>query len=764
MTPTSTQSVTLIALLIASVILTFTSLLLLLWKIFSRTLSRGVPTAADRSGLNFGIAMTFVLSIWCLRYAVGYYTILSATNDEPVLTAFEEILNSLVHTLQTFSMDEDYTEYIVSGKSMIAALGGTEEWVQNFYGLYSSLLNAAAPIAGGAVVFEILVSIFPTIKLFFSGLCVWREKYYFSELNEASLAMGKSIRAHTGYRHFTRPMIIYTDAYVDDEEEKGSELLLEAKSIGAICIRDDLAHVCKSRLGSRKFFLIDEEEEGNLQALVSLADDRNYRFLKKAEIFFFADSDAYLQVESRVRDSLSSDRGFTEKDIPAFIPVLGYRNLISNLLTDIPLYDPLIGKQRDKDGVVDLTVSILGAGKIGLEMFLSTYWFGQMLNCRLHIRVISNQTKEEFWNRIDYINPEIRHTTQENDPILRINPRGDMADVYADVEYVQCDVLSTSFIQRLLNPEEGQSDLRESDYFFVSLGSDKENISVANTIRTYLGRHHVENRSANRAVIAYVVYDSDLTDTLNRTTRYTYYGDKPDILSVAIGNLRDVYSVENVFMTRHSFRADRMHKGYVSMQKQEDREKAHKKRIDDDYKYWANLARSLHYGYDIFAAGFMDVSVFDYSSTTDPAYIAAQTQAINHYCQVMSGEIPLPEGWDKASFHTLLHRLSWAEHRRWNAFTRVKGFCGTANYDAYAPKVGSYKHMALRLHPCLVECDQNGIRGNLDAKGRLVEDSLFQFTVDDDTDYLDRLTMDLYKKGLNSYDFKQYDYPVTDID
>ena len=762
---TTAQNTTLIALLIASVILTVTSLVLLLWRLLSRTLSRGVPTAADRSGLNFGIAMTFIVSIWCLRYAVGFYTILFPSDaDKGTLTAFEEILNSLVHTLQTFSMDEDYTEYILNGKSMIAALGGTNVRMQNVFGIYSSLLNAAAPIAGGAIVFEILASVFPAIKLFCSGLCVWRKKYYFSELNEASLAMGKSIRANSGNRFFTRPLLIYTDAYVDDEEEKGSELLLEAKAIGAICVRDDLAHVRKNRLGSRKFLLIDENEEGNLQTLVSLSDERNYRFLKKAEIFFFADSDAYLQIESRVRDCLSSDRGFTEKELPAFIPILSYRNLISNLLTDVHLYAPLIGKRRDKNGVVDLNVTILGAGKLGMEMFLSTYWFGQMLNCRLHIRVISNQTKEEFWNRIDYINPEIRHTTQENDPILRINPRGDMADVYADVEYVQCDVLSTSFIQRLLNPEEGQSDLRESDYFFVSLGSDKENISVANTVRTYLGRHHIENHSTNRAVITYVVYNSDLADTLNRTTRYTYYGDKPDILSVAIGNLRDVYSVENVFMTRHSFRADRMHKGYMSMQKQEDREKAHKKRINDDYKYWANLARSLHYGYDIFAAGFMDVSEFDYPSASDPAYIAAQNQAINHYCQVMSGEIPLPEGLDEASFHTLLHRMSWAEHRRWNAFTRVKGFCGTANYDAYAQAVGSYKHMALRLHPCLVECDQNGIRGKLDEKGHIIEDSLLQFTMDDSTDYLDILSLDLYKKGLNSYDFKQYDYPVTHID
>jgi hypothetical protein len=761
---TTAQCATLITLLVASVIMTTASLLLLLWRLIPCSLSKGASAPADRGGINFGIAMTFILSIWCLRYAVGYYTLLMAEEGLPVLTATEELLNSLIHTLQTFSMDEDYTEYILNGKSMIAALGGTEAWIQNAFGLYSAGLNAVAPIAGGAVVFEILVSVFPTVKLYFSGLCFLREKYYFSELNEVSLAMGKSIRAGTGHRRFDRPLLIYTDAYVDDEEEKSSELMLEAKTIGAICVRDDLSHVRKSRFGSRKFFLVDGKEEDNLQTLVSLADDRNDKFLKKAEIFFFVDSDAYLQVESRVRDCLSADRGFAKEDIPTFIPVLSYRNLISNLLTDIPLYAPLIGKRRDQNGIVDLTVSILGAGQIGTEMFLAAYWFGQMLNCRLHIRVISNQTEEAFWNRIDYVNPEIRHTTRKNDPILRINPRGDMADVYADVEYVQCDILSSGFIQRLIHPEEGQSDLRESDYFFVSLGADMENISVANTIRTHMGRYHVEKPSSQRAVIAYVVYDSDLADTLNRTTRYTYYGDKPDILSVAVGSLRDVYSVENVFMTRHSFRADRMHKSYLSVQGQADRERAHKKRMDDDYKYWASLARSLHYGYDIFSAGFMDVSEFDYPSASDPAYIAAQNQAIERYCRVLSGEEPFPDGWDETTLHTLLHRLSWAEHRRWNAFTRVMGFCGTTRYDAYAPTTGSYKHMNLRLHPCLVECDQNGIRGELDERGGVVQASLLQFTVDDGTDYLDRLTMDLYQKGLNSYDFKQYDYPVTRIE
>lgn len=170
------------------------------------------------------------------------------------LTWWEEIFNSLVHALQTFSMDEDYTEYILNGKKMLSTISGDNSmWIAT-YGLYASVLNFVAPIAGGAIIFEILASIFPKVRLQLSHLAFWKEKYYFSELNDASLALAKSV-CTMKVGSFTKSVIVFTDAYVDDEDEKGSEMLLEAKLLGAICIRDDLSHVKKNKIGMRKFFL-----------------------------------------------------------------------------------------------------------------------------------------------------------------------------------------------------------------------------------------------------------------------------------------------------------------------------------------------------------------------------------------------------------------------------------------------------------------------------------------------------------------------------
>lgn len=695
-----------------------------------------------------------IVAVWCLRYAVGYFSIMMGQNADGSLTWFEEIFNSMVHTLQSFSMDEDYTTYILDGKQMMSALFGEESRWVGAYGAYASVLNVTAIIAGGAILFELLASIFPRLRLGFSYLAFWREKYYFSELNQPSLALAKSVYSCNG-KAFTRPVLIFADAYVDDESENSAEKLLEAKTLGAICIRDDLAHIKKNRLGMRKFFLIDKSESANLHTLVNLVGDYNRKFLKKAEIFLFTNDDAYIQVEKSVRNKLD----FKEEDMPTFIPVQSYRNLITNLLTDIPLYDPLIGKEKNADGSQSLTVTILGTGHIGTEMFLNTYWIGQILDCRLKIRVLSQESEEAFWGKIDYINPEIKRTTIEGDPILQINRKGDMAQVYCQVEYTQCDVRSAAFIDRLQND---QNHILDTNYFLVALGADSDNISAANTLRKYVGQYHAKLRKPVKTVISYVVYDPELSDTLNQEKYFCFAGKKPDVCMQAIGSRSDVYSVKNVFLTEHETVAQKASDAYHLLQNKEERANAHRNRMKNDYKHWANLARAMHVNYKIYSMGMIRDSLFDYPNNReiyDEKIKFAQERCKN----VIAGHIQL-ETKEQAQTHLeLLHKMAWLEHRRWNAFTRVKGFRGTTDYDAYAVtgELGSYKQMELKLHPCLVECDQKGFRGKISPTGFIRKEDQFKRTDRSDFDLLDDLSYDLFDKKLNDYDFKLYDYPIS---
>ena len=697
-------------------------------------------------------SVCLISSVWCLRYAVGCYEIFTAEGTS-ALTWWEEIFNSIVHALQTFSLDEDYDTYIINGKMMLQDIFGSNTVWQNIYGMYASILNFISPIAGGTVIFDIIASIFPKVKLYISHFVLWKEKYYFSELNGASLALAKSF-LDTESNYFKKPIMIFTDAYIDDKDERSSEIFLEAKSLGFICVRDDLAYIKKNRFGMRQFFLMDEAEQGNLQTLAELANQKNSIYLKKSEIYFFTNDDAYVQLGKRIYDKLN----FKKNELPIFIPVQSYRNLISNLLVQIPLYEPLIGKKRNKDGTQDLIVTIVGIGNIGTEMFLATYWFGQILNCNLKINIISHESEDKFWSRIDYINPEIRHTTIKGDPILQINRKGDMADEYCKVRYIQCDVKSSRFIACLTEAEE---QILKTDYFLISLGNDEDNISVANTVRKYVGEYHIALKEPIRTVITYVVYDVEISNTLNRKKYFRFVNDKVDVYMQAIGNLSEIYSVSNIFMEKPRALAQRAQDAYNAIQNRSHRVEKSKERIEDEYKYWADLSRGMHVRCQIYSMGLITVSLFDYPDSKEK-YEKELNNIYEEYKKRISGDFKFDSPEHEEEHLSLLHKMAWLEHRRWNAFTRSKGFRQTDDYDVYAVSGvnGSYKQMDIKLHPCLVECDKNGIKATISSKGVIDESTLLKCTDRTDFDLLDDLSYDLYEKKYNNYDFKQYDYPI----
>ncbi len=720
---------------------------------------------------------SLLLSVWCLRYAVGYFEILSLESPAEGLTWYEEIFNSLVHSLQTFSMDEDYTEYIINGKKMLGALSFNE--LGNFdlpfwYGIYASLLNIVAPIAGGALIFEILASIFPKIKLGFSRIAFWKEKYYFSELNEASLALAKSVlKSNHGF--FTRPTIVFTDAYFDDEDERSTEKMIQAKSLGTICVRDDLAHVKKNRFGKRKFFLIDQNKTSNLQTLTELATKYNSRYLKNSEIYLFINDDAYVQVEKNVISRLKRLWEIPEKEnnIPiTIIPVQTYRNLISNLLSEVPLYETLINKKEKSDGTKDLTVTILGAGNIGTEMFLSTYWFGQILNCNLRINVVSKEEEQEFRSKVDYINPEILCSMNKEDSCLDINNKEQKSPIYAEKHYYPYDAKSSKFIEKLQNNED---ELLDTDYFFVALGSDEDNISVANTLKRYIGEHHIKkSKEKKKTIISYVVYNSELVETLNTIKRYKFYSSDSkidsefDVYMKAVGALDELYEMKNLLMTEYLLQAKtcgESHKAHSSsydannvLTKNKNRSSSAK----SEYNYWADISRVLHKKYKAFSAGLIDKSIFDFSN--DEEYDTKKSEILKEYRKFVV------ESRNISSNLKLLNDLSWLEHRRWNAFTRVKGYKSTDLYPDYRDLTGTHQHWEIKLHPCLVECDKNGMRPVF-KPDNIIWNEYYNCDKSCETcgkckerskklgnDYLDAVS-----ELIGKCDYKEYDYPFEDF-
>lgn len=634
----------------------------------------------EKSGMGktlLRVSVYALLSVFLLRYSVGLYKAFTTSYE---LSWWEEISNSIIHALQTFSMDEEYTNYIVEGKEMAKELWGEASVQLSLYSAFVIVMNLVAPIAGGAMLLEILTSLFPNVRLSTVFVfAIFNNKYYFSKLNERSLSLAESIV--TAYRKKRKlfglsPIIIFCDVYADNESEKESELLAGAKAIGAICVRDDLIHIRKNPFKHRTFVLIDDDnnEINNLKLFASLADEKNANKLKYSEVFLFSQSDMHTVVEAQVYKRLKEDYHFEDYQLPTVTPVKCYKNLVNNLLADLPLYESLVEDKR-KGNKLTLNVSILGGGVTGKEMLMSVYWFGQILDCELNINVFSQETEKKFYDNLNYVNPEINESTKENNEVLRTGSKTP-GKPYCKINYTESRVDTASFFD--MNGT-GATCLA-SDYVFVALGSDETNIEVANKLREEVGKYHLRKGCPTKTIITYVVYNSDLCDALNGENSFDYSlaDNKPDIYMRAVGSLKSVYSIENVFCGNYMSWAVNTGELYDLVADRKGRKKEFEnKRKKDDYSIWADRARAMHVKYKIFSAGFITTSVFDTGSVDAPAYKKAFAEAYLKFNELAASGVDNLE---------LLQRLAWLEHRRWIAFLRTKGFRSTDKYPEYMVK------------------------------------------------------------------------------
>jgi len=386
---------------------------------------------------------------------------------------------------------------------------------------------------------------------------------------------------------------------------------------------------------------------------------------------------------------------------------------------------------------------------------LSTYWCGQMLDCDLHINLVSMEKEEDFKKKIDCINSDIFETgmrvedMRNDNDILRIYPDTDeFSPPYFKYRYYNTDIKEED-LQNKLNGSIGSDGYRliDSDYIVVALGSDEENLKVANQIKRYLSIDHMKNKE-KRTVVAYVIYDSVLCNSL-RTEKYVSSEKEvnTNVFMYPFGSLDEVYSCENIFMEKVSDKADKIGEQYdISRKKISEKADKLTSRRKDEYSYWADVARAVHLKYKVFSVGMLRKTVFDESYTK----MSFNDDWVEFSSVFKVGD---EKGRKTEKQDPMQNRLAWLEHRRWCAFLRSKGFrCPEKDvlYE-YMAKTGEHKNLEMRLHPCLVECDDKGMRSGLLEKEKL----------DNSYDLLDQLTVDIHlrRKSEDDYDFKMYDYP-----
>ena len=686
-------------------------------------------------------ALFLIFSIFLLRFMVSTFdsplseSKVELSEQSPELNIFENILNSFVLTFQTFSLDEEYTQTIIDGKKifMDCSWGKWTRLLQNIYGGLTALTNILAPVIFTAFLLALLISIFPIFRYNFS----LKKKYYvFSELNERAIHLAENImkiaEKENNKKFWKMPLIVFTDAYTKEHDEKTTELFQRAKEINAVCVKDDLKKLPFKHDKILHYFLLDNETKDNsnihdLTTLITKIEvEKIVEKIKNECIIYVFSKNPEL---SRIVKSLYNDlyqNNIAEKGGNIIIQVAQeYTSIVYDLFEKVPLYLPLL--KMKKENKKELVVTIIGGGKIGTEAFLGAYWCGQMLDCKLRINVITEKF-EKFIESINHINPEILESGEiiENKfkQIKKIFKRegfnkSKYSEPYAKFSFMDANVETGKFKEIICDDKFSDNfSIIDSDYFIVALGTDELNLTTASDIDRIVRRKRLNSKMPT---IAYSIYHSETYHVMNGLDEKN----KSRTLH-AFAAQSEIYKYNNISMMNKlelAYKIDHSHSATYM-----------KKFRGDEYSFWSSLARVYHFPYKIFSVEKnSEKSLFDDNSSD------AKIHVMEKYFDCVDKN---PE---------LEKELAWLEHRRWNAFMRTKGFIAPCNSDNnkqlenYAFKDDfDHKNLDIKLHPYIVE------RSRPSEKNREIndddwEDQNEKYKKDSKLDDLDKAMIGVYR-------------------
>ena len=676
----------------------------------------GLYGARALNWLSLAVFLGGVIAVCVLRRTARLSSrLLWATAAELFAVMLVEIAESLspdfpIRTLQAFSLDATY-EAMVAPVTAFASSG-----LNAFFHAYRVLLYCLAPVLGGAVIYDVLAGVSPTLKLLFLRR---RRLYVFSALNEKSVLLAEDLHRAFVEEHTPRhPVIVFTACGEDDGEWKQ-----RAEAIRAICLHEDLFHIRSLRRSRRcSFLLMDMDARGepddlrNVSALQRLLDSSPAVWDEKrgCAIYVFSNNSEAAENIRSVKARYDAAAGEERARLSVRV-VRDYAQSCCGHLHRHPLFEGL------KEGEA-LELVLLGWTPFAREMFKTLFWLGQMTEHPLRIAVVSapGDGAERALLRAC---PELLESCTADSPCLRVRAGGDCAAPYASLCFVEADLDGTP-MPALLSAERsyqyGETGRRfrlaQARRFFVLLGGDEENIAAAGALRRALTHAQLVGDSRADAKIDVLVEN----DALRKLAAHRFFpepdGDAlcaPEVLlfgGLARRFCRDVLALDGLRLAEGE-RAERHALRDVAATK------------DDIYNDFSRLARAFHLSTKMFCLGAKGGSEYE--------------KKLDFQRRLQPYEQPSVE------------RLRWLEHRRWCAFLRAEGFSAPlglerqleraamipeADLDALRRyisgeavdidaltasieeasglrlsdwrrlRVYSHKDVPARLHPCLVEC------------------------------------------------------------
>lgn len=412
---------------------------------------------------------------------------------------------SIVHTLQTFSLDEDY-DFFLNVLREKCQPGVVLDLVTVYY----TILNVLAPIMTLAFILTLLEEL---LSRFRASMHPSKETFLFSELNERALTLAEDVR-----KNKRRALLVFTNFKADEADEQAAELRERANRIGAICVKNDITTMRFRHCSSSPitFVLADMNEYENLRvaAWLSRGNKKLNRLVLADVLVFCTGNDAEITVQEAIKNR--SNRNMR------FVAVNDCVQPIYRLLSDFPLFSRMQESKPTEEGKIPkqknpCTVLIVGCGYIGLECVKAISWCGQMADTELKIRVVSEDAAEK------------------KAVLMKECPELFSTKLY-DIDFQSVDVSGDAFVSYL------NQQVRDACYVVVALGNDQRNITVSKELKRFYDRIYLQGGKAPQ--ICYLVMDNSLFSTFSQKQEENARTN--ECLLVPFGNNKQRFSVESL--------------------------------------------------------------------------------------------------------------------------------------------------------------------------------------------------------------------------
>ena len=671
-----------------------------------------VATARRGSGMRRGLLSKPIYLFTLVIVALAFVLSMSqgiALMDAPLslVTLLRCVLDSIHDAFQIVSLDG--SPRITADGLLAAGWGTTVTWL---YLTYQSALFVLTPATAYGSVAVMLLTLLSTPAL--RWLSRNRDTYVFSEVNDASITLAKSIVEHYAKPSEEKaagdgakgkapalPLIVFAEMDHADET-----LADEARTLRFVCSDksiEELAARCST--ATRRCFLFSSSNEAqNLRASLRMADTLNLEAGDgpTPSVIVFSTSTVS---DGFVDAAVEKTRGKGSPTV-LFRRFDHVQNTINQVLMERPVFLNVSPDAADQATASSLLYSsderrvlVVGAGTMGMAFLKGAIWSCQSNDIRTRIDVVDNSSDAR--GRLALEAPEV---VKLLGPSSADDSSGQ--ETY-DVEFLACDVYSEEFGKYL--GEHGD----EVSYVFVSLGDDLESTRAARRVREMLERNRVRlGRGASSRPPIVVVVDDTLTAEC--VTGATSSKGQPYEIT-PVGTLETIFSFENVFQPDLDRMARNLNAAYWGIYDEQSAESARKTRIGADASY----------------------DSFEYNRISSRASAIFLKRHLFEFCRQLSRTEPEPDqkkmslptarDWARplhdpalkavrdayaAYVHSGVSRepMQELEHRRWNAFMRTLGYecCDEKTLEHInegAAKPLNCDHLA-RLHICLVPFDE----------------------------------------------------------